>query len=94
MLLYIGFIEVAKGKKGAITETNHVAMSLNPKLDWKWFSHHLGIDYCVQKWWWGISARMKVSYPWQLKKIKILVAILELPAKQHHQFSPFDPFLW
>ena len=60
MLLYIGFIEVAKGKKGAITETNHVAMSLNPKLDWKWFSHHLGIDYRVhmyKKWEWGIGGR-------------------------------------
>ena len=28
--------------------------------------------------------------PWQLKKIKIVVAILELPAKQHCQFSLFS----
>ena len=26
-----------------------------------------------------------------IEKIKILGAILELPAKQHCQFSPFDP---
>ena len=27
-----------------------------------------------------------------IEKIKILVAVLELPAKLHCQFSPFDPF--
>ena len=25
---------------------------------------------------------------------KILGAVLELPANQHYQFSPFGPFLW
>ena len=34
---------------------------------------------------------MKVWHPWQLKKIKVLGAVLELPAKQHCQFSPFSP---
>ena len=33
-------------------------------------------------------------HTWPLKKIKILGAILELPAKQHCQFSPFGPFSW
>jgi hypothetical protein len=28
-----------------------------------------------------------------IEKIKILGAVLELPAKQHCQFSPFGPFL-
>ena len=32
---------------------------------------------------------MKKWYPWQLKKIKILGAILELPARQHCQSIPF-----
>jgi hypothetical protein len=27
-----------------------------------------------------------------IEKIKILGAVLELPAKQHCQFSPFGPF--
>jgi hypothetical protein len=27
------------------------------------------------------------------KKIKILGAVLELPAKKHYQFTPFGPFL-
>ena len=34
---------------------------------------------------------MKVCHPWQLKKIKILGAILELPAKQCCQFLPIQP---
>ena len=34
---------------------------------------------------------MEVWHPWQLKKIKILGAVLELQAKQHYQFSPFGP---
>ena len=34
------------------------------------------------------------SAPMAIEKIKILEAILELPAKQHCQFSPFGPFLW
>jgi hypothetical protein len=29
-----------------------------------------------------------------IEKIKILGAVLELPAKQHCQFSPFGPFSW
>ena len=29
-----------------------------------------------------------------VEKIKILVAVLELAAKQHCQFSPFGPFSW
>ena len=41
------------------------------------------------KWQW-ISAKMKVWHPRQLKKIKILGAILELPGKLHFQFSPFS----
>ena len=32
---------------------------------------------------------MNNLYPWQLKEIKILGAILELPAKQQCQFSLF-----
>ena len=28
-----------------------------------------------------------------IEKIKILVALLELPAKQHCQFSPFGPII-
>jgi hypothetical protein len=35
---------------------------------------------------------MQVWHQWQLKKIKILGAVLELPAKQHCQFSLFSPF--
>jgi hypothetical protein len=27
-----------------------------------------------------------------IEKIKILVAVLELPAKKHQQFCPFCPF--
>jgi hypothetical protein len=38
-----------------------------------------------------ISAKMKIGHPWQLKKIKILGAVLELPAKQHRQLSLFGP---
>ena len=36
-------------------------------------------------------AKMKVWHSWQLKKSKSLGAVLELPAKQHCQFSPFGP---
>jgi hypothetical protein len=32
---------------------------------------------------------MNYWHPWQLKKIKILGAVLQLPAKQHCQSSPF-----
>ena len=32
---------------------------------------------------------MNYPHPWQLKKIKILGAVVELPAKQHCQSSPF-----
>jgi hypothetical protein len=32
---------------------------------------------------------MNIRHPGQLKKIEILGAILELPAKQHCQSSPF-----
>jgi hypothetical protein len=28
-----------------------------------------------------------------IEKIKIVGAVLEMPAKQHCQFSPFGPFL-
>ena len=66
-----------------------------------WFQNTaqcLRINYYVQKiggrrsqW---NSAQMNNRHPWQLKKIKILGAVLELPAKQHCQFSPFGPFLW
>ena len=35
------------------------------------------------------SPQMNNRHPWQLKKIKILGAVLELPAKQHCQSSPF-----
>jgi len=31
--------------------------------------------------------------PMAIEKIKILGAVLELPAKLHCQFSPFGPFL-
>ena len=41
-----------------------------------------------QQW---ISAKMEVWHPQQLKKIKIPEAVLELPAKQHCQISPFGP---
>ena len=37
---------------------------------------------------------MNNRQPWQLKKINIVGAVLELPAKQHCQFSPFGPFSW
>jgi hypothetical protein len=30
--------------------------------------------------------------PMAIEKIKILGVVLELPAKQHRQFSPFGPF--
>ena len=33
---------------------------------------------------------MNIWHTWQLKKIKILGAVLELPAKQHRQFSLFN----
>ena len=39
-----------------------------------------------QQW---ISHKMNIRHLWQLKKIKILGALLELPAKQHCQSSPF-----
>ena len=42
-----------------------------------------------QQW---ISNKINIRHPGQLKKIKILGAVLELPAKQHCQFSPFGPF--
>jgi hypothetical protein len=35
------------------------------------------------------KAQLNNRHPWQLKKIKILGAILELPTKQHCQFSLF-----
>ena len=31
--------------------------------------------------------------PMAIEKIKILATVLELPAKQHYQFSPYGPFL-
>ena len=37
------------------------------------------------------SPHMNIRHLWQLKKIKILGAVLELPAKQRCQFSPFGP---
>ena len=47
---------------------------------------------------WGVrsqwnSAQMNNRHPWQLKRIKILGAVLELPAKQHCQFSPLAIFV-
>ena len=36
-----------------------------------------------------IRASVQVWHPWQLKKIKIMGAVLELPAKQHCQVSVF-----
>ena len=44
------------------------------------------------RWEW-ISSKMKVWHSWQLKNIKTLGAFMELPAKQHCQFSLFGPFL-
>jgi hypothetical protein len=38
-----------------------------------------------------ISSNEK-SAPMAIEKIKIVGAVLELPAKQHCQFSPFGPF--
>jgi hypothetical protein len=35
---------------------------------------------------------MNNPQPWQLKKIKILGAVLELPTKHHCKFSPFGQF--
>ena len=35
----------------------------------------------------------KGSAPMAIEKVKILGAFLELPAKQHRQFSPFGQFL-
>jgi hypothetical protein len=40
-----------------------------------------------------ISQKMNNRHPWQLKKIKILVAALELPAKKHCRFGQFSPIL-
>ena len=37
---------------------------------------------------------MNNRHPWPLKKSKILGAVLELPATQHCQSSPFGPFSW
>ena len=64
-----------------------------------WFqdtAHCLRINYYVQKiggrrsqW---NSDQMNNRHPWQLKKSKSWGAVLELPAKQHCQFSPFGPF--
>ena len=36
-----------------------------------------------------ISNKINIQHPGQYKKMKILGAILELPTKQHCQFSPF-----
>jgi hypothetical protein len=36
---------------------------------------------------------IEYSAPMAIEKIEILGAVLELPAKKHCQFSPFDPFL-
>jgi hypothetical protein len=36
---------------------------------------------------------MNNRHPWQLEKIQILEAVLELPAKQHCQFGQFGPIL-
>jgi hypothetical protein len=36
----------------------------------------------------------ELSAPMAIEKIKILGAVLELPAEQHCQFSPFGPFSW
>ena len=43
---------------------------------------------------WAAYVSMEINsmnnwHPWQLKKIKILVAVLELAARQHWQSSPF-----
>ena len=38
------------------------------------------------------SHKMNNWHPLQLKKIKILGAVLELPAKQHCQFGQFGQF--
>ena len=40
---------------------------------------------------WGawVAMEMNIRHPGQLKKNKILGAVLELPAKQHCQFGPF-----
>ena len=48
---------------------------------------------------WGAHVIMEISSnvqsaPMVIEKIKILGAVLELPAKQHCQFSPFGPFSW
>ena len=63
------------------------------------YSHCLGISYYICQIFGGLGSnefqnKMTVWHPWQLKKIKILGAVLELPAKQHCRFSPFDPFSW
>ena len=36
----------------------------------------------------------KYSAPRTIEKMKILAAVLELPTKQHCQFSPFGPLSW
>ena len=42
---------------------------------------------------WTIEIRSnEFLAPMAIEKIKIVEAGLELPAKQHCQFSPFDPF--
>ena len=48
---------------------------------------------------WGAQVLMEISSNVQsvtmaIEKIKILGDVLELPAKQHCQFSPFGPFSW
>ena len=43
----------------------------------------------------GLISSIEISAPMAIEKIKILGAVLELPAKKHCQFSPFGPFsLW
>ena len=59
----------------------------------KSWAHWLRKNHYVQKIWghksrWN-SAQMNNWHTWQLKKVKVLEAILELPAKQHCQFCPF-----
>ena len=47
----------------------------------------LKLNYYTPKMW--ISYKMDNRYQWQLKKIKILGAVLELPAKHHCGFGKF-----
>jgi hypothetical protein len=35
---------------------------------------------------------MNNQHPWEMKEIKILGAVLELPAKQHYRFGQFGQF--